>query len=243
MIKEFESEIKENKQLTPDTVHLVLSVPDKIEFKAGQYVLIGIPIEHPGLKGKDVKGAEGTKVRRAYSIVNCPSEDDRIELCIKDVEGGTMSGILCELKEGDKVSVMGPLGNFLVRNTEKDIVFVAVGAGIAPFVNMIKYLLEKNFPNNIILIKGARREEDMMYDDLFNNLQDKHDNFKFHNVLSRPQEGFENKGYVQDFIEKFVENIDSDYYICGLEAMIEGVKEKLKSNGVEVDHIFYEKYD
>ena len=243
MIEEFESEILEVKQLTSDTVDILLSSPDSFEFKAGQYVLLGVPINHPKLEGKELTGAEGSKIRRAYSIVNSPSTKGKIELCVKEVEGGSLSGFICDLKKGEKVSLMGPIGNFLIKKIDKNIVFIAVGAGIAPFLSMIKNLLEKNFPGKIILIKGARTEKDSLYDEEFNELKEKHNNFESYNTLSRPEEDFENTGYVQDFLDKYVHNFDANFYICGLQKMIEDVKEALKFKGVPVNQIFYEKYD
>jgi len=243
MIKEFESEVIENNKLTPDTSSIIFNVPDKFDFKAGQYLLLGVPINHPKLKGKELKGTEGSNIRRAYSIVNAPSTKGKVELCVKRVEEGTLSGFICDLQKGEKVGFMGPIGHFLIKERDKDIVFIAVGAGIAPFVGMITDLLENGFEKKIVLIKGARREEDKLYDDLFIELKEKYENFDFHNVLSRPNEDFENKGYVQHFIEKCVENSDSYYYICGLQDMIEGVKDTLKENGVPSNDIFYEKYD
>ncbi len=244
MLKEFESTVLDVKMLTKDTVSCILECPKEFDFKAGQYVLVGIDVNHPKLKGKSITGAEGKKIRRAYSIVNSPSVKGTVEVCVKRVEPGVISGVICELKKGEKVTLIGPFGHFLVRKTDRDLVFVAVGVGIAPFVSMITNLLEKDFPQNIILVKGARSEKDKLYDKVFIDLEKKYDNFKFHNVLSRPDEDFENTGYVQNFLAKYVkDSFNSDYYLCGLQNMIEDVKEVLKMSGVPVNQIFYEKFD
>ena len=101
------------------------------------------------------------------------------------------------------------------------------------------------FKKRIILIKGFRSEKSSLYDEEFSKLADRHENFEFCNILSRPENSaFENKGYVQDFLEKYLpENFSGHVYICGLSPMINAVSEKLVSMGIPKERIFYEKYD
>ena len=177
-------------------------------------------------------------------MVSSPEEKE-IELCVKNT-GGSGSKYLFSLKEGEEVEFLGPMGKFGVNKKLKnhDLIFIAVSTGIAPLKSMIFDLLESGFKKKIILIKSARHEEDMLYDEEFSVLKEKYSNFEFHNILSQPKEKTENKGYVQDFIEKFTpKNFDGDFYICGLSPMINAVKEILDSRGVKEDRIFYEKYD
>ena len=151
------------------------------------------------------------------------------------------------MKKGDNVELFGPAGKFLVEKNslQNDIVFISVGTGITPFMSMIPSLLEKKFKRKIIFIKGFRYEENILYDEELEKLKEKYFNFEFHNVLSRPKNpGFENKGYVQDFLEKYLpKNFKGYVYICGLSPMINEVKEKLISLGVDEKKILFEKYD
>lgn len=233
MISVFNSKVLEIKNLPGEVKILQLSVPDNFSFRAGQYVSISVPID-------------GKKLRRPYSIASSPSKKKSIELCIKIVNG-LASNYVKTLSEGDEIELFGPAGKFILfgDSLQRDIVFVAVGTGITPFISMINQLLETGFKNKIILIKGFRHEENILYDKELEKLKEKHKNFEFHNVLSRPKNlNFKNKGYVQDFLEKFIPNKkNSDIYICGLSPMINSVKEKALDLKIPENRIFFEKYD
>ena len=163
------------------------------------------------------------------------------------MEGSHTTNYIHKLQKGEKVELFGPAGKFVIEKDsfEKDIIFVATGTGIAPFRSMINYLLRKGFQKRIILIKGFRNEKSSLYDKEFSKLADRHRNFEVYNILSRPENaGFENKGYVQDFLQKYLpENFSGHVYICGLSPMINAVNDKLVSMGVQKERIFYEKYD
>ena len=232
MIQIFQSEVLDVKNLKGDVKIFRLSVPENFSFRAGQYVSISVPIG-------------GKKIRRPYSIASQPSKKDSIELCVKIIPDGLASNYVRNLKTGDKIELFGPAGKFIVYgdSLKRNIVFVSVGTGITPFVSMIPTLLENGFKNKIILIKGFRYGENILYDKELEGLRKKHSNFGFYNVLSRPEkDDYENKGYVQDFLEKFLPE-NPDIYICGLSPMINAVKEKCLSLGIPENRIFFEKYD
>ena len=150
-----------------------------------------------------------------------------------------------KLKDGDKAELFGPIGNFVVNDLNKDLIFLSSGTGISAFVSMISSTLKTGFKNKIILIKSFRDESEILYEKEFSDLEKKYKNFKFCNVLSRPKnKEFENKGYMQDFLNKYIpKNFKGDFYICGLSDMVAAVKEKLISLGFKEERIFYEKYD
>ena len=232
MIKIFESEVLSVKQENDSVKILKFSVPEDFDFKPGQYVSLTIPFD-------------GKKLRRPYSIASSPGKDF-IELCVKIVDGPG-SKFINSLVEGGKVEFFGPAGKFVIDEDAKnnDMIFVAVGTGITPFASMIENLLDIGFQKKIILLKGFRYEENILYDEKFSKLAEKHNNFKFYNILSRPKnQEFGNKGYVQNFLEKYLpENFQGNIYICGLSPMINSVKDKLISLGIWRERIFYEKYD
>ena len=233
MIQIFQSEILYVKNLPGSVKIFKLSVPENFSFRAGQYVSISVPFD-------------GKKIRRPYSIASSPKEKGFIELCIKIIPSGLASNYIMNLKKGDKVELFGPAGRFLIYgdSLQRNIVFVSAGTGITPFASMICDLLENGFKNKIILIKGFRHEKNILYDEKFEKFKEKHNNFKFHNILSRPEnQGFENQGYVQDFLEKFFPKEECDIYICGLSPMINAVKKKSLDLGISENRIFFEKYD
>ncbi len=232
MIQTFQSKILGIKDLNDSVKILRFSVPGNFNFKPGQYVSLSVPFE-------------GKKLRRPYSIASSP-EENYIETCVKLVDGPA-SKFIRTLKKGDGVELFGPAGKFLVdgNSLQNDIVFISVGTGITPFMSMVPNILKGYFDKKIIFIKGFRTEENIIYDEEFNELKKEYKNFEFHNVLSRPKNSnFENHGYVQDFLEKYLpKNFNGYVYICGLSPMINAAKEKLISLGVEEKKILFEKYD
>ena len=230
----FESKVLEIKKMGEEVKEITFSVPKEFTFKPGQYASIEVE--------KDSK-----KIFRPYSIASSPRLKRRIKLCVKRVQGGLASEYLFSLKKNQPVKILGPMGNFTLtdESLEKEIIFIAAGTGLAPFVSMITYLVEMGVQKKIILLKSTRHEKGILYDAELKKLQKKNHSFKFYNVLSQPKkEKYENKGYVQDFLEKYVpEEFEGEIYICGLKAMIESVEKKLKEMKVSEKQIFYERYD
>jgi ring-1,2-phenylacetyl-CoA epoxidase subunit PaaE len=232
MIREFESEVLDVQDLAPDVRCLRFSVPEGFDYKAGQYVSISVD-------------NDGKKIRRPYSIASNPLKKGFIELCVKNMRGLATTYIF-GLKKGDKVEFLGPMGAFVINeiSKEKDIVFISVGVGIAPFISMIPNLLERGYNKRIILINGERCEEGILYERELNELKEKYPNFELHNILSRPKDDCEDKGHVQDFLDRYVLwDSNPHFYICGLSGMINEVIEFLKKREVSEDRIYHEKYD
>ena len=226
-ILRFKTKIKEIVPLAPNVKNFVISA-DNFDFYPGQYVSIIL------------KKGEGD-VRRPYSIASKPGSGS-LEFCIKIIPGGLITPLLDQLDAGSEVEILGPLGDFTLKedSMDKDLVFVSSGTGIGPFRSMINYLLKNDFKKKVTLITGYRYEEDTLYEDEFLELEKKHENFSYHRILSKPNSG--EGGYVQNLVEK---NLDSgaNYYICGLKEMINSVKDLLLDKGIPEDNIFFEKYD
>lgn len=232
-IEIFESKILETKYLNSHVKYLKFSVPMNFKFKAGQYLSLSVFVD-------------GKKFRIPYSIATVPNAEFA-EFCIKLIEKGKASDFIKNLKKGDKIELFGPAGKFNVSETSKNknLIFISTGTGISSFISMIPDILKKELKNEIIFLKGFENEDEVLYEKEFLKLQKKYENFEFYNILSGPKnEGFADKGYVQDFFEKYIpKNFKGDFYICGLSEMIDGVVKKLKEKGVKENRIFFEKYD
>ncbi|MAG07666.1 hypothetical protein CMI46_02525 [Candidatus Pacearchaeota archaeon] len=218
MVEKFQSEIISIKNITEDVKHFVLTTPDNFTFIPGQYISI-------------VADTEEEKLRRAYSIGSKPMPN-KLELCIKIIPDGALTPKLDLMKQGDKLELIGPLGKFILKeeSKEKELIFVCAGTGISPFRSMIQYLLEKGHDKPITLIAGYRHH--VLYDEEFTSLAKEHPNFKYEVALS-------SKGkHVQDILPVSKE---AHYYLCGLDQMINSVKNILTESGVET--IISEKYD
>lgn len=213
---------------------LVFEPGAPFEFDAGQFVNI---IAEPPQAGKTVK--------RPYSIDSPPYEKGYIDLVWKRVEGGLMTNHLWTLKEGDPVTIQGPLGRFgFKKPLAKRIVFVATGTGIAPFRAMIKQLFKEGTDREVWLIFGNRYETDILYDEEWKDLAQKHSNFRYLPTVSRPKHWTGETAYVQHLLRKQIPPPqDTHLYICGLTNMITEVEKAALEVGFAKDQILFEKYD
>ncbi len=204
-----------------------------IEFIAGQFAVVLCP-------------KDGKPIRRAYSIASPPEEKEHLDLLIKRVQGGVVTNWFWSLKEGDRFQVHGPFGKFVLPPAmDFDLVFIAVGTGVAPFRSMTRSLLPKGFTRKISLLFGARYDGMIPYDEEWLELARRHPNFSYLPTLSRPGPRWRGEtGYVQTKVEKyFPDPAAKRVYICGLMEMIEAAQEAFLKQGYRKEQIFYERYD
>lgn len=217
-----------------DTRHFRLrfSPGDSFDFDAGQFVNLMIPTEEKTLK-------------RPYSIASPPDWKDIIDICWRKVPGGTVTEKLWHCREGDSLTIQGPLGRFVVRRPlPHRIVFVSTGTGIAPFRAMIHQLLVSGESCSILNIFGTRYEEDILYREEFEDLARKYPHFQNIFTVSRPKNWKGETDYVQHVFKKHIKNPHHTHvYICGLSNMILDVENTALNIGFHKEQIFYEKYD
>ncbi len=221
-------------EFTDDVVELHFESEDLFKFEAGQFVTFKIEDQVP-------------PCFRAYSICTCPGENkNHFATCLKVIEGGRGSNWLNSLKIGDKLNFIGPSGNFTFKNPEKNAFFIATGTGITPLISMISDQLKNGNKNQIHLLFGLRHISHIIYKDFFDGLVAKYSNFSYEITLSRPEnESWKGKvGRVTKTLNECdLDPKNTDYYICGLKAMIEEAEEILKSKDVPEEAIHLEKYD
>lgn len=232
-IRLFKSNVLETRHLNSKVKYFKFSVPEDFEFKSGQYLMISFFVD-------------GKKFRNPYSITSTPNQKF-VEFCIKLIGNGKSFNFIKNLKKGDKIELFGPAGKFVIDDSSKnkDLIFISIGTGIAPLKSMISFLLEKGFRKRILLLKGFRNEDGILYEKEFSKLKKKYENFKFYNILSQPKnKNFEDKGYVQNFLDKYVSgDFKGDFYLCGLNKMIKDIVKILENKDIKKDRIFFEKYD
>ena len=155
---------------------------------------------------------------------------------------GVCSNYICNLKVGDKVKVTGPSGKrFLLPENVDDFnfVFFATGTGIAPFRGMILELLESGFKGQVVLVFGCPYRTDVLYPELFDRLEEEHENFHFVKMISREDRRPDgSKYYVQTAIEDRADLLDpilgsdnSLIYLCGMKGMETGIYHNLAKKG------------
>lgn len=226
--------VLKNEYIASDKRELILKTNEEMNFKPGQYITILAPTP------------EGKQLGRSFSIASL-SDEKEIVLLMKIIPGGLASGYVdTKVNVGDEISFVGPTGKFLVSDLPNDFVFIATGAGLAPFIPMIDLLL-KTRKNRITLIMGFRHEENVCYFEKLSQWQNEHPNFEFMCTLSQPKEpdtwtGL--KGRVTDHLRAQPELIqDKQIYICGNGSMVNEIEQIALEQGHPKEMVFYEKYN
>jgi CDP-4-dehydro-6-deoxyglucose reductase len=223
----------ETRDIAPEVKHFVFDVPEveQLPYLPGQFVSFSHDF---GDK----------KVTRAYSTASPPA-GNRFELCLNLVHDGHFSPFLFDMKPGDTVDMKGPLGFFTWRFPVGDSILVATGTGIAPFRAMLQSYLRAGGDSQITLVYGVRYEESLLYRQEFEDLHQRHPNFIFMPTLTRPDASWRGlSGRVQEHTLKVLgDRRDVDVYVCGLKAMVDDMRTRLKELGLDRRRIILEKYD
>ncbi len=200
-----------------DTYQLRFTRPDGWAFKAGQFVLLDVPLfENP----EDIQ-------TRAYSIASEPGEGD-ILFAVKLKPGGRSSTwVERTLETGMHATMQGPFGNFLLPDvSHKPYLFLATGGGVAPFRAQIRELLARDETHAIDLIFGVRTHEELFWIPEFEDLAKKHERFSFHVTLTRPHDAWTgHTGRVQTLARRIAPDLaERIIYACGNPDMTKEVK-------------------
>ncbi len=219
--------VKTEKLLNKDVLQIFFRMPPTVNFEylPGQY----IDLTYQG-------------VTRSYSIANAFSQDNELELHIKQVEGGGMSSVLFGgLQANTLMRAYGPNGTFFVRESSAPVAFLVTGTGFAPAKAMIENLLyQKGANREIYLFWGARNESDLYSEEPKKWVQE-YGNFNYIPVLSRAGESWVGSvGYVQSAIIEVAQNNLSGFhvYACGSPAMIESAKSLLIEHGLSKSNFY-----
>jgi propane monooxygenase reductase subunit len=217
-------------ELTRDIRRLVLKVDDgEMPFRSGQYVDIGIP---------------GTEDSRSFSMANLPNDDGRLEFMIKLYPGGVFSSLLSDgvLEVGDELDVTGPYGVFTLRDTDRPILFIGGGAGMAPILSLLRFMVEQGVERPAVYYYGAREEQDLFHLEELAALQTVLPGFRFVPALS--DSAWEGEtGLITDVVERSEQGLDGvDAYLCGPPPMVDAAQEMLMRLGVDEARIHFDKF-
>jgi Na+-transporting NADH:ubiquinone oxidoreductase subunit F len=198
---------------------------------------------------------------RAYSMANHPAEGNIVMLNVRiatpppalwnDVPPGIASSYIFNLKPGDMVTISGPFGEFFAKDSNREMVYIGGGAGMAPLRSHLFDLLDtQNTDRKISFYYGARSMREMFYHEDFLRLEREHPNFKYTVALSEPMPednwegatGFIHQAAHDLYLEDHEDPTEIEYYMCGPPMMIDAVDKMLYDLGVEDEMIDYDKF-
>ena len=274
-VKKWECEVVSNHNVATFIKEFKVRLPkgEKINFVSGDYIQIEIPPHDVAFKDFDIQeeyhedwdkfdiwryhSKTDETVERAYSMANYPDEgDDLVMLNVRiatppprgpeSIPPGKGSSYIFAQKPGDKVVVSGPYGEFHIQKTEREMMFIGGGAGMAPLRSHIMRLLKTDgSKRKMSYWYGARSMREMFYVEDFDHLQEMNDNFEWHVALSEPMPednwtgytGFIHQVVLDNYLSKHQAPEEIEYYLCGPPMMNAAVLKMLDDLGVEPENI------
>jgi Na+-transporting NADH:ubiquinone oxidoreductase subunit F len=207
----------------------------------------------------DCMAANPTPCRRNYSLATNPAKDKQLRFNIRiatpprgvNCYAGTGSSYVFGLKPGDIVTAIGPFGEFHIKATGREMVYVGGGAGMAPLRSHLSYLLEtQKLADRVSYWYGARSLQEMFYEDYFEDLAKRYNHFTFRVALSEPRPedhwtsytGFIHEVLKREYLDSHPDPKSIDYFLCGPPAMIHAATTMLKNLGVPPTQIAYDEF-
>ena len=256
---------------------LELSAGEEVNFKPGGFIQIEVPPHEVEYKSFDIeeeyhadwdkfdvwryKSVVAEPVTRAYSMANYPGEKGMIMLNVRiasppprapdGTPPGKVSSHIFGLKPGDEVTISGPYGEFFIKDTDAEMVYVGGGAGMAPLRSHVFELLkERKTTRKISFWYGGRSRRELFYQDEFENLAAKNSNFTYHPALSDalPEDnwegftGFIHRVLYDNYLKDHPAPEDIEYYMCGPPMMNQAVQKMLDDLGVEPENIAFDDF-
>ncbi len=235
--KSLDLAVSEVRDETPSTSTMRLVSPDGWlpPFQAGQYVNLFVEVN-------------GIRTSRPYSISSSPAQTGYYDMTVKRVEEGFVSSwLLDSLKPGDAITASSPTGNFYYNPLfhGKNLVFIAGGSGITPFMSMVREVTDRGLDRKIHLVYGNRSENDIIFEEELTDREARHDNFTVDHVISEPDEKYSGPaGFITGkLLKELVKDIDTAmFYVCGPDAMYKFVLRELLSMEIPRRRIRVEVY-
>lgn len=213
----------------------------------------------------NLKMKNSEETYRAYSMANYPKEGNIIKLNIriatppwdnakkafKPVQPGLCSSYIFSRKPGDKVSISGPYGEFFIKETPREMLYIGGGAGMAPLRSHIFHLFHTLKTNRKVSYwYGARSKREIFYEEEFRAIENEFPNFSFNIALSEAKQednwtgytGFIHSVIYDKYLSKHDEPEDIEFYLCGPPMMNDAVQKMLYDLGVPEEMISFDDF-
>lgn len=276
--KKWKCKVRSNRNVATFIKELVLELPpgEDVGFKPGGYIQIEVPPHELEYKTFDIEEeyhedwdkfdlwrfrsvVDDTTIR-AYSMANYPGETGIIMLNVRvasppprqpELPPGKVSSYIFDLKPGDDVTISGPYGEFFIKDSDSEMVYIGGGAGMAPLRSHIYELFKERKTNRKVSYwYGGRSLRELFYMDEFDALENEFDNFKMNIALSDalPEDnwtgytGFIHQVLLDEYLANHPAPEDIEYYICGPPMMLQAVRTMLDDLGVEPENVAFDDF-
>ncbi|MFP4489328.1 MAG: NADH:ubiquinone reductase (Na(+)-transporting) subunit F [Bacteroidales bacterium] len=254
---------------------------ESMDFRPGEYIQIDVPEfdvsfkdiqvneefkdEWDKFKMWDLKLKNSEETIRAYSMANHPAEGNIIMLNIRiatppwdrkksrwmNVPPGICSSYVFTRKPGDKIMVSGPYGDFHIKDTDNEMIYIGGGAGMAPLRSHIFHLFHTlKTDRKVSYWYGARSRREVFYEEEFRAIEKKFPNFTFNLALSEPlpednwkgYTGFIHKVLYDEYLSKLDEPEEIEYYLCGPPLMNDAVLKLMYDLGIPDENVAFDDF-
>lgn len=254
---------------------------ETLDFKSGGYIQIDVPkieVDFKDIEVEeefrgdwdkfnmfDLKMKNPEPTFRAYSMANHPAENniimlniriatppfDRVNGGFQKINPGVCSSFIFSRKPGDKVTISGPYGEFFIKDTNREMMFIGGGAGMAPMRSHIFHLFHtEKTDRKATFWYGARSKREIFYEEDFREIENNFDNFDFTIALSEPlpednwegSTGFIHSVIFEEYLSKHDEPEEIEYYLCGPPMMNAAVQKMLYDLGVPDEMIAFDDF-
>jgi Na+-transporting NADH:ubiquinone oxidoreductase subunit F len=278
-VRRWTCRVRSNRNVATLMKELVLELPEgeALDFRAGAYVSLTCPPHRTPFSSFTIEPPFDTEWERldlrrlvahceqsetrAYSIASPPGEGGQLRLLVRiatppagahsSVPPGAVSSWVFALQPGDPVDVAGPYGNFRASESEREMILVGGGAGMAPLRSIIlDQLLRVQTTRAISYWYGARNLRELLYREEFDELAAEHGNFRWCAALSEPlpedewsgEEGFIHAVLLRSYLDAHPAPEECEYYLCGPPLMVQAVLRMLDGLGVQRDMIRFDDF-
>ena len=239
LVKQYRGRVERIRDLTHDIKELRIALvePEDIQFTPGQYIQLQVP----------ATGHNPDPVYRAYSMSSRPDERGAIETIIRLVPGGICTTwVFTKLVEGDEVLFTGPYGDFHLSQTDREMIWIAGGSGMAPFWSIVRHMKDRGIRRKCTYFFGGVHRRDMLLVDELRQLEKELDWFTFVPAVSGEGEcddGVCQSGLITDVVDRHLgDGSEAEAYLCGSPGMIDAAVNVLRAKGITEDRTFYDKF-
>jgi Na+-transporting NADH:ubiquinone oxidoreductase subunit F len=278
-VRQYTCTLTASRHLTPFVKELTLALPggETMDIRPGTFVQVTAPAHRlafttievtrdarakwDALRLWDLSSGCDEPTTRAYSLANGPHDTGGPVLLVRlavpapgapaDAPAGTVSSWLFSLRPGAGVPITGPFGHFFPVDSEREMIYIGGGVGMAPIRSHILDLLERRRSQRVISFwYGARSRAELLYEEQFERLAAGHPNFAWQPALSEPQPdsgwqgptGFIHQVLYDRYLADHPAPEDCEYYLCGPPMMVRAVRNMLDGLGVAPERISFDDF-